>query len=281
MHNKTVSIPSTHYLISYLTFLQKKQKSGLNDFMKFRELKNIIDNHSLSTFFQPIIDLKTDRIIGYEALNRPPFSRWFPSTEHFYSYIGNTDQVFHFDLMCRTTSFKRFSSQVKQAQSEKDKLLFINIHPDVLVDSKYKPGETIQILEEYGIKPNQVVFELTEKKAVTDFEMFEKVVNNYRSQGFRLAIDDAGAGYNSLKTIVQLQPEFIKLDKSLIQNIVSNKVQQKMVSLLLDFANQCQSFVIAEGIEHHADLDYLKCEGIHFGQGYALGMPVNQITPET
>jgi hypothetical protein len=65
--------------------------------------------------------------------------------------------------------------------------------------------------------------------------MFEKVINNYRSQGFRLAIDDAGSGYNSLKTLVHLRPEFIKLDRSLIHNIVHNDAQQKMVSLLLNF----------------------------------------------
>ena len=146
-----------------------------------------------------------------------------------------------------------------------------------MIDTKYRTGETIQLLQEFDLKPSQIVFELTEKQAVTDFAMFERVLYNYRSQGFRLAIDDVGTGYNSLKTIVHLRPEFIKLDRSLIHNIVNNEAQKKIVSLLLNFAIQSNTSVIAEGIEHLEDLGFLKQEGIHFGQGYALGKPHQKI----
>lgn len=266
-----------HDIFSYIHFLLKTRKNGLMDILRYQELKNIIKNNGLTTFFQPIIDLNTKNIIGYEALNRPPFSKLFPSTETFYDYIGNTNQVFLFELFCRNASLMQFSRNVKDVPYEKEKLLFINIHPDVLVDSNYRPGETIQLLQEFDLKPSQIVFELTERKAVTDFVMFEKVLNNYRSQGFRLAIDDAGSGYNSLKTLVHLQPEFIKLDKSLIHNIVHNDAQQKMVLLLLNFANQSKTFVIAEGIETLVDLNFLKQKGIHYGQGYAIGRPHQNI----
>jgi EAL domain-containing protein (putative c-di-GMP-specific phosphodiesterase class I) len=264
---------SSNVLISYFFFLLKKRKSGLVDLLKYRELIKIMRSEALTTFFQPIFDLNEDKIVGYEALNRPPFSKYFPSTDLFYEYIGNTNQVFLFELFCRNTSLKKYSSNLKETPCEKDKLLFINIHPDVLIDSNYRPGETIQLLQEFDLKPSQIVFELTEKKAVTDFEMFEKVLHNYRSQGFRLAIDDVGTGYSSLKTIVHLRPEFIKLDRSLIHNIADNVSQQKLVSLLLNFANQSNTSVIAEGIEQLEDLHFLKQEGIHLGQGYALGKP--------
>lgn len=272
MNNNTLSIETNH-LFSYIAFLLKKRKSGPEDLLRYRELKKIIKNNAMTTYFQPIIELETEKILGYEALNRPPFSKWFPSTEQFYDYIGGTNQVFLFELFFRNASIKQFATNLKEVPSEKEKLLFINIHPDVLIDSHYRPGETIHLLEEFDLKPSQIVFELTEKKAVTDFDMFEKVINNYRTQGFRLAIDDAGSGYNSLKTLVHLRPEFIKLDRSLIHNIVHNDAQQKMVSLLLNFANQSNTSVIAEGIEQYPDLHFLKQEGVHFGQGYALGKP--------
>lgn len=273
MDNNTISLNIDHYLFSYISFLRKVRKKGFNDLMRFRELQNIINKNTLFTFFQPIVELETKKIVGYEALNRPRFSKWFPSTEQFYQFMGNTDQVFLFDLFCRNAAIKQFAVNVSEVPSEKDKLLFINVHPDVLIDSNYRPGETIQLLREFDLKPNQIVFELTEKKAVTDFQMFERVLNNYREQGFRLAIDDAGSGYNSLKTLVHLRPEFIKLDRSLIHNVVFNESQQKMVCLLLNFANQSDSYVIAEGIEQLVDLKFLKQEGLHFGQGYALGKP--------
>jgi EAL domain-containing protein (putative c-di-GMP-specific phosphodiesterase class I) len=260
-------------LVSYIVFLIKKRKNRLDDLLKYSELIKIIKNDDLTTFFQPIIDLRTTKTVGYEALNRPPFSKSFPSTEIFYDYIGSTNQVFLFELFCRNTSIKKYSSNLKEMPTENDKLLFLNIHPDVLVDSNYRTGETLQLLQEFNLKPSQIIFELTEKKAVNDFKMFEKVLNNYREQGFRLAIDDAGTGYNSLKSLVHLKPEFIKLDRSLVHNIVHNEAQQKMVSLLLNFANQSDTSVIAEGIEQPEDLLFLKQEGVHFGQGYALGRP--------
>jgi len=262
---------------SYITFLLRKRISEVHQILRYRELKKIMQKNALTTFFQPILDLQNDEIVGYEALNRPPFSKHFPSTEKFYDYIGSTNQVFLFELFCRNASFKQFASNIKEVPCEKEKLLFINIHPDVLIDSNYRPGETIQLLQEFDLKPWQIVFELTERKAVTDFGMFEKVLNNYRAQGFRLAIDDAGSGYNSLKTLVHLRPEFIKLDRSLIHNIVQNEAQQKMVNLLLNFAKQSNTSVIAEGIEQKEDLSFLKKEGVDLGQGYALGRPHQNI----
>lgn len=271
--NNNIQSMNTNQLFSYIKFLLKKRKSGLNEIWKYCELLKIMRNDALTTFFQPIIDLVTEEIVGYEALNRPPFSKFFPSTDKFYDYIGSTNQVFLFELFCRNASISQFSNNIKEVPCQKEKLLFINIHPDVLVDSKYKPGETIQLLQEFDLKPSQIVFELTEKKAVKDFDMFEKVLTNYRSQGFRLAVDDAGTGYNSLKTLVHLEPEFIKLDRSLIHNIVKNDAKQKMVNLLVNFANQSNTSVIAEGVENQEDLKFLKQEGIHLGQGYAIGKP--------
>jgi EAL domain-containing protein (putative c-di-GMP-specific phosphodiesterase class I) len=260
-------------LISYMIFSIKKHKSGIEDFFRYSELIKIMKNGNLTTFFQPVIELESNKIVGYEALNRPPVSKFFPSTDTFYDYLGNTNQVFLFELFCRNTSLKSYSSNLKEVPTKNEKLLFLNIHPEVLLDSNVKIDETIQMLKEFDLQPHQIVFELTEKKAVNDYKLFGKVLNNYRSQGFRLAIDDAGSGYNSLKSLVHLKPEFIKLDRSLIHEIVQNEAQQKIVSILLNFANQSNSSVIAEGIEHQEDLLFLKQLGIHFGQGYALGKP--------
>lgn len=265
------------YNRSFINFSLLKHKSGLEDLMKYRELKKIIKTDALTTFFQPIKELKEGEIVGYEVLNRPPISNQFKSTEQFYDFIGGTNLVHLFEIYCRTTSIKKFASNINKWNNQKEKLLFINIQPEVLIDSQYKPGETLHLLEEFNLKPEQIVFELTEKKAVSDFDMFERVIFNYRSQGFRLAVDDAGSGYNSLKTLVHLKPEFIKLDRSLIHNIVQNDAQQKMVSLLLEYANQIDTYVIAEGIEQIVDLEYLKIHGIHLGQGYALGKPNKNI----
>lgn len=242
-------------------------------------MQKIMNNHALDTFFQPIVKLLSGETVGYEALNRPAASKLFPNTEYFYEFVGQSNQVFSFECFCRNLSFKRFMDRNKWDVDQHPALIFINIHPNVLLDANYHSGETLQLLSELGIQPNQVVFELTERSAVSDFTLFEKVLSNYRRQGYRIAIDDVGSGYNSLKTLVYLKPEFIKLDKSLIQHIDKNKEQQQLVKLIIEYAKQSCTEIIAEGIERLEDLAYIREQGIDYGQGYALGRPHEEVRP--
>ncbi|MFA9560018.1 EAL domain-containing protein [Evansella sp. AB-rgal1] len=265
-------------VLSYILYFRNKECKYLSDLAKFLELKSIMRNNLLTTFFQPIIDLENGSIFGYEALNRPPSSRSFASTEKFYDYIGKTNQVFLFDLLCRNQAISKFYESVHDKAWCNERFLFINIHPQVLMDSDYKSGETTKLLRELDIPPKQVIFEITEKQAVTDYVLFEKVLSHYRSQGFRIAVDDAGSGFNSLKAIVHLKPEILKLDRSLIHNITQSNEQQKMTKLLLDFAIESGTKIVAEGIEQQEDLNYLRELGIHYGQGYKLGRPSELIT---
>ncbi len=128
-------------------------------------------------------------------------------------------------------------------------------------------------MAKYNLSPNQIVLELIEKEAVIDYNQFEKIIENYRQQGFRIAVDDAGTGYNSLKTLVYLKPEFIKIDKSLIRNINNQPAKQHLVELLLEFAVQSNTDVIVEGIETLTELSFLQNLDVQLGQGYALGKP--------
>ncbi|QDP41027.1 EAL domain-containing protein [Radiobacillus deserti] len=273
MQNNLLSPFHISNLYSYMNFVYGREKRIALDYFKFAELQKVMRDQLLTTYFQPITHLSTQKVIGYEALNRPPFSKHFPNTETFYDYIGLTNQAFRFDLYCRNISFERFHDNITYDSNLEERLLFVNIHPQVLLDSDYKSGETLQLLKRYNLSPNQIVFELTEKKAVKDYVLFEKILSHYREQGFRIAVDDAGSGYNSLKSVVQLKPEFIKLDRSLIHYMDENPDQQKMVSLLLDFANESHTSVIAEGIERVEDLTILQELGVHYGQGFLLGKP--------
>lgn len=267
-------IENSHFYL-YLKYLNNRGKKELLYYKRLKELQKIIKNNALDTFFQPILHLDSGKTIGYEALNRPTASQLFPSTEAFYDFVGKSNQVFLFECFCRNLSLKRFID--KMEMHDRYSLLFINIHPHVLLDSHYHTGETLLLLSELGIAPEQVVFELTERSAVTDFTLFEKVLSNYRSQGFRIAIDDVGSGYNSLKTLIYLKPEFIKLDKSLVQNIDQNIEQQQLVKLIVEYAKQSSTEIIAEGIERMEDLNFICKQGVDYGQGYALGKPNQEI----
>lgn len=256
--------------------------SSFRTYGQSRELQKIIQGRKLSTFFQPILNLQNESCLGYEVLNRPPASNRFADTEEFYDYLGRTDRVFEFERYCRETSIERFEQARRRMQLPGEipgDVVFINVHPLVLADTAYRSGETARLLKRYGLPPERVVFELTEKQAVGDYAEFERVLSHYRDQGFRIAVDDAGSGYSSLKTIVSLKPEFIKLDKSLIRDLHLHEDRRRMVKLLQEFAHGSGTSIIAEGIESRAEAEFLRAEGIEYGQGYALGRPASELRP--
>lgn len=244
--------------------------------VKHHNLQKVINEKLMATYFQPIISLEDEGILGYEALNRPLFNEAFSSTEQFYDFVGQSSKLFEMEKLCRHLAVHRFDNQLTDQDYSK-LLLFINVNPHVLSDPSFSSGKTLEILNHLRLQPHQIVLEVTEKGAVHDYPEFLKALTYYRNQGFRIAVDDAGTGYNSLKTLVYTQPEFIKMDRSIIHGISIHRYQQEMVDLLLDYANRVKTKVIAEGIETREDYDYLRQLGLHFGQGYFIGKPSQMV----
>ncbi|MGE6489794.1 EAL domain-containing protein [Paenisporosarcina sp. NPDC076898] len=260
-------------LFKYFKFLHTHHNYLTQEFVKNEEFKGLIHKQKITTVFQPILSLTENETLGFEILNRPEPTLSFPTTDKFYDYVGQSETVFIVEAFLRDLSLERYSEQIIHTHNHKNQLVFLNIQPQVLADSAYRSGKTLELLSKYNLSPSQIVLELTEKEAVLDYNRFEKIIDNYRQQGFRVAVDDAGTGYNSLKTLVYLKSEFIKIDKSLIRNIHSNPAQQHLVELLLEFAAQSKTSVIAEGIETLSELRFLQRLGVPYGQGYALGKP--------
>lgn len=264
-------------LFSYLKRIFRYYQEDFLYVKRIHELEKIIRHDDMTTLFQPIINLQTNETFGFEALNRPTHSTIFPSTDQFYDFVGKTDLVFKFERFCRHLSISRFLERIEHKFQHNQFVLFINIHPHILLDKNYSIGETRQLLKELNLSPENVVFELTEKSAVTDFQEFKRVLDHYRNQGYRIAIDDVGSGYNSLKSLVYLKPEFVKIDRTLIQHIDTTEPSQQIVSLIHNFAEQSGSKIIAEGIERIEEIQFLQKMGIHYGQGYAIGRPNTEV----
>lgn len=263
-------------LPQYLRYMSRRFRDEVQELGRLSVLLDIMEHELLDTYFQPILHLRSGETLGHEALNRPPASPQFPSTEHFYDFAGRTDQMFRFEQYCRRMSLSRYVERLPEAEAGNGELLFVNVQPGVLYDPRYKSGETVAYLKELALAPERIVFELTERQAVQDYVRFEKVLSHYREQGFRIAVDDAGSGYNSLKTLVYLKPEFIKLDKSLIRGIHTSREQQELLGLVREYAERSSTRVIAEGIETAPELHFLQMAGVEYGQGYALGRPAHR-----
>lgn len=272
--NKPIEMSRKISLLSqYAQHLKGRLRDEFEEIGKISAFLDIMNHERLDTFFQPILLLKNGSTVGHEVLNRPPCSLHFPTTEHFYEFAGRTEQMFRFEQYCRRTSLSRYVERTTGTEAQGGQMIFINVHPGVLNDVRHKSGETLGLLQSFSISPDRVVFELTERQAVQDYVGFEKVLSHYRDQGFRIAVDDAGSGYNSLKTLVYLKPEFIKLDKSLIRGIHDIREQQELLELIREYAERSSTHIIAEGIETGEELLFLQKAGIDYGQGYALGRP--------
>ncbi|MBP1989420.1 GGDEF domain-containing protein [Paenibacillus eucommiae] len=231
------------------------------------EFRRIIEQHAIYCVYQPIVSLQDGAVYGYEALTRGPRNSIFHSPMELFKYAEKTGTLYALDKMARE---KAIQGSILDHDQQ---LLFINISSEVIYDPQFIPGKTLEILQKYGLDPRNVVFEITERSSIEDFALAKKILEHYRKQGYRIAIDDAGAGYSSLQAIAELHPDFVKIDRSLIQDIHTNKIKEYILETFVTFAQKMNIQLIAEGIEHRDELTKLTRMGIHYAQGYLLGKP--------
>src|SRR6202043_4048928 len=129
-------------------------------------------------------------------------------------------------------------------------------------------------VHEARVDPAAVVLEFSEREPVPDLALLQRIAAELRARGCRIAVDDAGAGYASMRVIAELRPEFIKVDRSLIQAIDADRARRALVVALLSFSGHIGARVIAEGIETAREQETLQSLGVQFGQGWLCGRPV-------
>ena len=219
--------------------------------------------------FQPIVSLKTGEIVSFEALSRITLESCTLNIEELFKIANTLEQSWKLDQLCRKCAIK--ASQ----QMPLGKKLFINVDANILLDSDFVQGFTKEYLKKYHLDSNNIVFELSETTSIEDKHLFKQAVRHYRSQGFEIAIDDVGSGYSNLNRINHTQPEYIKLDKELIQDIHLNKDKRTMVEVMVNYCKAMHYKLIVEGIETKEELECLIQLGIEYGQGYYLKKPVD------
>ena len=231
------------------------------------ELKRIIRDGEISSVFQPIVSLRDASVLGYEALSRGPDGTDMESPDVLFAVAEEVHEIWELERLCRTRALSAFMSACV------DTLLFLNVNPNVIGDAKFQKGFTRGSLGQFGIGPGRVVFEITERTAAVNMEEFKEVIRYYIGQQYKIAIDDAGAGYSGLNLITDLRPHYLKLDMQLIRGIDRDTVKQALVKSLQEFAKVTGTYLIAEGIETREELEKLIHIGIHYGQGYYIKRP--------
>jgi EAL domain-containing protein (putative c-di-GMP-specific phosphodiesterase class I) len=151
--------------------------------------------------------------------------------------------------------------------------LFLNVNPNVLNDRRFIEDFRDHYLAKIGLDPKSIVFEITERSAVIDNHAFLLSISRYKAQGYKIAIDDVGAGYSGLNALSMVKPNLIKLDMHLVRNIDKDKTKQLICKAMVDFAKGSGIGMVAEGIETEEELATLIRLQVDYGQGFFLGIP--------
>jgi len=232
------------------------------------EFKEMIDNMRFTAVYQPIVSFRSGSILGWESLTRGPQNSYFRSPDVIFTFAEEVGLLYPLEKVCRHIALHQLG------ELEPDHKLFLNIHPRTISDPNFVRGETLKLIREVGLKPRNIVFEITERHSINDFACFNKTLEHYRSQGFLVAVDDAGSGFSCLQSIAEIRPDFIKIDISLVKGIHINPVKRALLETFVTFAEKIGCSIIAEGIEEEEELNTLASMGVHYGQGYFLGRPV-------
>ena len=225
------------------------------------DLRASLRDRAVYVDYHPIVVTDTQEIFGYEALARGVM-RSLRSPEVMFDVAAEADLVWELSRLCRSRAIEGIETRLRP-----NELLFLNVDPHDFSDPAFNEDEV-----KY---PERVVIEITERTAIKDYPKFRERLRIFRERGFRFAVDDAGSGYAGLGSIANLEPDFIKLDISLINAIDTNFIKQNLVETMVKFANDHGAMVIAEGVERAEEFKTVKDLGVHLVQGFFLHRPLH------
>ncbi|MCL4807477.1 MAG: EAL and GGDEF domain-containing protein [Thermoanaerobaculia bacterium] len=221
----------------------------------------------LRTAFQPVFRARTGELIGCEALLRlPPGSGFAGPYEAFTEAIRIGLAA---DLEVAST--ERVLQDAEPFAG--DHLIFLNVLAPFLTDPRLGAAWLVERIAAHGRQPSRVILELPEISRIADFNEFARALEPYRREGFRVAIDDFGAGYTNLRMITDIAPDFVKLDRVFIENIFVHARKRILVESVVSLCHRINCGVVAEGIETSEDLETCLGAGVDFLQGFLLARP--------
>ena len=217
------------------------------------------------TWFQPIVDTDSNRILAHECLIRLNNGRLYNGAEIIEAALVR-NEIHALDSHARRMAIRSSALQSRHG------MYFVNFMPSSIYNPEFCMKTTLEALRESGLPPRNLVFEVVESDMVRDPAHLRRICDYYRRHGFGFALDDVGTGSNSLQMVCDLKPDYIKLDKSLIQN-VEQPMYAVAIRKLVELADQFGVRVIAEGVEQAETMENLWLLGVRYMQGYFFGRP--------
>ena len=238
------------------------------------ELRRALVNRELECYFQPIMELWTNRICGFEAL-----VRWIHPQQGLLSPVDfipiaeETGLIVDLDAQILEQACRK-TSEWNLACPDKPLTISINVSARSLLNLSLT-DRVADAIKTHRIQPTNLYLEITETALIDDIELATTCINRLESLGVRLAIDDFGTGYSSLRYLKNLQVGVLKIDRSFTDGLSVDHGDGVIVKAVIDMASALNMGVVAEGIETEHQLDLLKGLGCEYGQGYLFGRPLN------
>lgn len=250
-------------------FERAREDAHLNAAIARRErhtvFRDLVLAEDVAILYEPIVSLSTREILGHEALVRGPWKTDLHSPMRLFQMAEETGLVFELDCLCRRTALRGARGL------EAGRKLFLNCLPTAIHDPAFRGDVLRKTLQDLSLRPENLVFEISERESIDNFAIFREARDLYKELGFKIALDDTGVAYGSLEAIMELVPDFIKVDMSLVRGVDSDPPRQELLGALHAVAGKLGAEIIAEGIETPEEMAALQRLGIPFGQGYLFG----------
>ena len=227
-------------------------------------LTRAVREKSISTLFQPVIDLRTRTVIGYEALSRGPAGTEIENPEVIFEIARDFDLVWELEALC----IENVAPMLRDVCSRG--FLFFNLESHFIQQLQQRGTE---VFEPFFECHHQIVIEVTERSAIRDYRTFRRTLHDLKAMGFMIAIDDCGSGYATLEAVAELQPDYLKVGHSLFHDVEKDPIRRRLVDLVARCAETIGAKTIAEAIETEEQLAVTRDLGIDQGQGFLFARP--------
>lgn len=215
--------------------------------------------------FQPIYDVQKWCLVGYEGLLRTVHNI---NPEENFRIAKKKKRLYELDSR---SIHKAFATYQLADESKGLKKLFLNVFPSTIINPNFLPFIS-NIIYENRFNSQQIILEIVESEKI-NLEKVKSVLPELKKLGLKIAVDDFGKGSASIRMLIELQPDFIKLDRYFVTDLSSSEPKRDVILSLLNFCEKYNSNLIVEGVEDEISLAILKSLGVTYAQGYLLGRP--------
>ncbi|HVS31776.1 MAG TPA: EAL domain-containing protein [Thermoanaerobaculia bacterium] len=227
------------------------------------QLVRAINDRAIRTVFQPVVDLDTGAILGYEALSRGPAGSDLEKPEVMFELARDFDLVWDLETLC----IQNVRPWLDEICSKGN--LFFNLESHFIQQLQHRGTGVFESF--FGC--SNIVVEVTERSAIRDYQTFRNALHQLKSMGFQIAIDDCGSGYATLEAIAELKPDYLKVGHSLFKGVERDPIRRRLIDLVARSAESIGASTIAEAIETEEQLRVTRELGISLGQGFLFAAP--------